>query len=299
MNTSDSILKEINEISPIVAAIGNRNGFQVPQGYFESQVDLHLQKAKSAVETENILPFSKLNHFNSPENYFKEFAPNLPQTKFDELVLDYSKINSFNVPENYFETLADKILAQTKLVSEEEKALEFSKVNAFNVPENYFDNLADKILAQTKLIGIEEEASEVSKINMFSVPENYFENNVEEILAKVKQSEKGKVVSLFSKATFKFAAAASVAALLIGVAIFFNQPNQNTEQALTAQDINAYLQNHAEEVEDLQLMENPVAKASTTKKVIPQIDNKKESEKKELKEYLENEVDESTLNDAI
>ena len=59
------------------------------------------------------------------------------------------------------------------------------------------------------------------------------------------------------------------------------------------------MQNHAEDVEDLQLMENPVVKVSATKKVIPQVDNKKESEKKELKEYLENEVDESTLNDAI
>ena len=286
MNTSDSIQKKLSEISPIVAAI-------------ESQVDLHLQKAKSALGIENILPFSKLTHFNSPENYFKEFTPNLPQAKFDEPILNYTKINSFSVPENYFETLADKILAQTKLVNEEEKALEFSKVNAFNVPENYFDNLADKVLVQTKLIGIEEEASEVSKINMFSVPENYFEHNVEEILAKAKQSEKGKVVSLFSKASFKFAAAASVAAVLIGVAIFFNQPNQNSEQALTAQDINAYLQNHAEEVEDLQLMENPVTKAVSTEKKVLKTDDKKEQEKKELKNYLENEVNSEFENESI
>ena len=143
-------------------------------------------------------------------------------------------------------------------------------------------------------MGGDEDALECSKINHFNAPENYFEHNAAQILAAAKNEskEKGKIISWFNQTTFKFAAAASVAAFLVGVAIFTNQPKSVDSAPLTAQEIKAYLQNNSEDVDELQMTETPVSKPISAP-------TKAEKEKKQLKEYLENEVDESTLNDAI
>ncbi|MEY4875228.1 MAG: hypothetical protein RL708_377 [Bacteroidota bacterium] len=269
MKQNDSIQNELKHIAPTLLEIGNATAFKVPSQYFENIAELVCDKAKNQNEIEAVLPFSKLNQHLTPENYFE----NLWQE------IDLKKENSLGELDA------------------------FSKTNAFTIPENYFDNLADNMLAKAKELNTAETTISFSKTNQFSTPENYFESNVENILASIKNNEEqknGKIISWFNTSIVKFSAAASVAAMIIGMAILFQHPKQEINQNLTAQDIKCYLQTHTEEVDDLQLTEK-IVKSDMVKPSIKNIPTPItiEKEKTDLKNYLENELDEEDLNDAI
>ena len=124
----DAIQKELKEISTIVAEMSNGSAFKAPENYFENFAEKVLQKAKSFGEIEKPLEISKINHFEVSESYFENFVNSIigivkSNQAADELNL-LSKINHFEAPENYFEQLPDVILAQKKLIGEEENDLE-------------------------------------------------------------------------------------------------------------------------------------------------------------------------------
>lgn len=270
MEQSNKIKYELNEISPLIASIGNRNGFKVPERYFETLVD-------------NLI--IKKNGFTT-----------------DEYFLSYSKVGSFNVSENYFTDFKNSIIEESKNKFDFEQELNISKVSSFNIPENYFENFNDIL---TKKLESEKIKVELINFENFSIPQNYFESNPDKFLQAAKASVQleTKVISIFNKTYFKFSAAAAVVAIIIGVTFLFkSQPSSTINNELTAQEIKCYLQNHTEEVEDLQLTEKVVKadekkvsnnfnhnSSSTTKKI----------EEQDLKNYLENELDEADLNDAI
>ena len=270
MEENNKIKHELNQISPLIASIGNRNGFIVPERYFESLVDDLI---------------SRKDELNK-----------------DEYFLNYSKVHPFDVPENYFIDFKNSIVGASKNQLDVEEELNISKVSSFNIPENYFEKFNDTLSEK-----LESEKLKVELINIenFSIPENYFESNPDKFLQAAKNAEENqtKVISIFSKSYFKFSAAAAVVAIIIGITFLFKSNSSSTiNNELTAQDIKCYLQNHTEEVDDLQLTEK-VVKADEKKlnrnSMIKSSSSTKKIEEQDLKNYLENELDESDLNEAI
>lgn len=124
MNSSPEILKELQDISPILAGIEKRNVFSVPEGYFDTlTVDLlkvadTRGKAGFTVPlgyfenlTSNIL--NKIKAVDDPAQELRELSPMLYSVQNE---------NVFTVPSGYFNQLEDAILEnvlpkQAKVVS--------------------------------------------------------------------------------------------------------------------------------------------------------------------------------------
>lgn len=123
MKAYNTILEELQAISPLVASIGNRNVFSVPDGYFET---LPLTVLAGLTET------------NETEN-----------SKF---------LSTASVPNGYFDHLAEQILARVKAVEQETAEEEISQLSPLlhglsrqplqSVPNGYFEGLADQVQQQ-------------------------------------------------------------------------------------------------------------------------------------------------------
>ena len=117
MRADNDILKELKEISPLMAEYSNKNSFTVPEGYFETLNDLVLINAK------------------------------------EELSLNVGS-EIFKIPGGYFDNLSAKILEKVKTAdasSEELKALSpllftIRHINVFKVPQDYFKEIQGTIL---------------------------------------------------------------------------------------------------------------------------------------------------------
>ena len=124
MNSSPEILKELQDISPILAGIEKRNVFSVPEGYFDTlTVDLlkvadTRGKAGFTVPlgyfenlTSNIL--NKIKAVDDPAQELRELSPMLYSVQNE---------NVFTVPPGYFNQLENAVLEnilpkQAKVVS--------------------------------------------------------------------------------------------------------------------------------------------------------------------------------------
>ena len=98
----------INE-APALAAMGKRNPFSVPDGYFENCDEAIF----SAVYFDGLKQKTSDNNFEIPQNYFEDLTERI-QTRIALSEMPKAE-NAFGVPENYFDTLqsriADKIAA--------------------------------------------------------------------------------------------------------------------------------------------------------------------------------------------
>ena len=118
MNEENKILKELREISNVLASVEKKNVFTVPENYFENLA-------------EKIVLHTLLNENKKTE------AENLQR-----------------VPPGYFDTLSNQILAKIKREEAENADEEFNLLsslkdkNVFKVPEGYFDNLSENIIAK-------------------------------------------------------------------------------------------------------------------------------------------------------
>ncbi len=122
MINDPNILKEIEEISPILAGLQGKNVFAVPEGYFSALPDKILELANFS----NIPNISKDNTQEVPKGYFENLGSNIMQrikaeNSADENELKlYPALNSidiqnvFSVPEGYFEGLPAKILDRVR-----------------------------------------------------------------------------------------------------------------------------------------------------------------------------------------
>ncbi|MGM9475411.1 hypothetical protein ACS5PU_03230 [Pedobacter sp. GSP4] len=97
--------------APALAAMGKRNPFSVPEGYFDS-VGEHVL---SAVFFDGLKDKTNTNSFEVPQNYFETLTERI-ETKI-RLAEITKPENAFAVPANYFDTLQsrinDRIAAET------------------------------------------------------------------------------------------------------------------------------------------------------------------------------------------
>jgi len=205
-------LNELNELSPVIAQVGNANVFTVPAGYFEKLGD-------------DILTLVKKEHNELPDGL--------------------STQASLQVPQGYFESLADNILNKIKAEENTTAALKdlspllssLQNKNVFTVPQGYFESLSDTVINKVNSEEtVADELKELSPVlyniqnkNVFTVPQGYFESLSGKILGKV-LPQQGKVVTMH-KATatfFKYAVAAVfTGAMALGVFKFTNGGSEN------------------------------------------------------------------------
>ncbi|WP_316827180.1 hypothetical protein [Pedobacter miscanthi] len=92
----------INE-APTLAAMGKRNPFSVPDGYFENSDEAIF----SAVFLDGLKQKTNDNNFDVPQHYFEELTERI-QTRIALAEMPKAE-NTFAVPENYFDTLQNRI----------------------------------------------------------------------------------------------------------------------------------------------------------------------------------------------
>nr|WP_199157506.1 hypothetical protein [Pedobacter sp. ASV2] len=92
----------INE-APTLAAMGKRNPFGVPDGYFDNLNE----SVFSSVFLENLKEKSTANNFEVPQHYFEELTARL-ETAITLATIPKAE-STFGVPENYFDSLQNRI----------------------------------------------------------------------------------------------------------------------------------------------------------------------------------------------
>lgn len=206
MDNRTDILNELKNISELVAAIGNKNVFTVPEGYFES------------------------------------ISPTIMVSVKDQDGPDFIPAQN-DIPEGYFDNLAGNILNRINGELNESEALPaiFSSIKkniAFELPAGYFDSLSDNILSKIKE---QNEAlptvlSGLNKINPFEVPGDYFNQLADDILTKVKNDTGARVIKMPVRfKALKYAVAAMfTGAIALGVYKFTTKPGVGINQPATA-----------------------------------------------------------------
>ena len=197
MENRNNILKELREISPVVADISSQAPYTVPAGYFEGLANQLLQLVK-ADETSTVLPKAN-NPFEVPQGYFDGLANNILQRVKGEEgsispALQQANNNPYKVPQGYFEGLANNILQRVK--GEEvslSAVLQQANNNPYRVPQGYFDSLPETILNRIKATATDnanEELeilspllSQLGKKMPFSTPAGYFNEVSEQAVA--------------------------------------------------------------------------------------------------------------------
>jgi hypothetical protein len=221
MNSIDNILKELEELSPTLAAVPRLNVFSVPEGYFD-----------------NLRGELILKVYTADDNEFQQKM-------------------SASVPEGYFDNLAGNILARIKSlevedgVSEETSAIsavvgKIGNKNLFQAPVGYFENLTANILelVNDTVAGesVMEETASISAVvaglgnkNVFSVPVGFFEQL--NIRPGIEDKKPAKLVTMTPRSNvFRYAAAAVVTGI-VAISAFFILDNQNkvgSAEGLTA-----------------------------------------------------------------
>lgn len=203
MENRNTILKELNEISPVVAQVGFQHPYEVPAGYFEGLPERILALVK-ADEGSPVLPGRNLNPYSVPQGYFENFATNLLQ----------------RIKAGEAQSAKDELEALSPLLSG------LSKKTPFSTPEGYFDELTDNAIAGAKAIDFVNEElenlsplmSSLKSVNVYEVPAGYFELLPGQVLQKVKAQPARVVPMNFTRKVVRYAAAAVVAGLIITAA---------------------------------------------------------------------------------
>ncbi|MGY0392771.1 hypothetical protein ACW5R3_09480 [Bizionia sp. KMM 8389] len=114
------------------------------------------------------------------------------------------------------------------------------KQSGFKTPDNYFQNFEDNLLSE---IAIQEQCDSAG----FKVPDNYFENfNVSTKNLTPQENSSSKVIPLFAKKSWLYAASIAAIAILVFTLPDFNQPvnfstldNDSIENYILANDYEA------------------------------------------------------------
>ncbi|HUP14229.1 MAG TPA: hypothetical protein VM187_18535 [Niastella sp.] len=190
MENSNNILKELRDISAVVADIGRQAPYTVPAGYFEGLANRLLQLVK-ADETSSVLPIAN-NPYQVPQGYFEGLANNILQrvTAEEESfspALQQANNNPYEVPQGYFEGFANNMLQRVK--AEEvllSPALQQASNNPYEVPQSYFESLANNMLQRVKAEEAFSPALQQANNNPYRVPQGYFESLPLILLSRVK-----------------------------------------------------------------------------------------------------------------
>lgn len=135
MQARSTILNELREISPTVAAISPENTYLVPQGYFEGLAATIMARIKA----------DQL----SPEEELETLSP---------LLKGLGKKLPFEVPQGYFTELSETVVGGVKAIDFVKGEVQHISPlletlrhnNVYEVPAGYFDSLAGNILNKVK-----------------------------------------------------------------------------------------------------------------------------------------------------
>lgn len=250
MNEYNDILpndfENLEKYAPTLLAIGRRDGFVVPENYFD-ELPAHLQ----ALLTVTRAARDKFAGLHTEENYFTDLQQIVEmlividkaardkkaglsdpgENYFDELTAQIEALNRLNaiagdkkpyeLPDDYFNQLNDELL--TKLALDN---LKQDKENLFAVPEGYFDQLAGKMQSFAAL-------EQMKQGDETEVPADYFSTFASRVQERIAAEEKtltttrktGKVISLsihFSKNVRTYSAAAALLLVLGAGYVWYN-----------------------------------------------------------------------------
>jgi hypothetical protein len=135
METRSTILNELKEISPTVAAISPQNTYQVPQGYFEGLAEAILKRVKSL-----------------------EISPKEELESISPLLNSLSRKTPYEVPQDYFGELSETVIGGIQAIDFVKGELQhisplmdnLRHKQTYQVPAGYFENLAGNILDKIK-----------------------------------------------------------------------------------------------------------------------------------------------------
>lgn len=96
----------------------------------------------------------------------------------------------------------------------------------FKIPSNYMQDFEAKLLNS---LDIDSTSNNSQNKNSFNVPEGYFDTLEKEVLAKVNMdASNGKVVSLFTRKSFYYAAAVAAVFITLISTVLFKAPDTNS-----------------------------------------------------------------------
>lgn len=221
MENRNTILQELQEISPVVAALGNIHPYKASPLYFETLPDEVINRIKATEQT--ALPF-----------------------------MASERTHPFTTPPEYFESLSNHILNRIHALhasspKEELEALSpllvhIDKTPPFNSPGGFFEELPSDVLAGVQAIDfvnheletLSLKLSAVNKENVYKVPDSYFINLPLQLLSKVNQQNR-LISSGFKRKLIRYAMAALITgAVAVGVWEFFqDKPTVANGRGLT------------------------------------------------------------------
>ena len=130
MNSRETILNELNELSRVLAEINPLATYEVPEGYFEELPEKMLNLVREKEEGSLVLTEAKHNPYNVPQGYFDQLAETIlkkvkateagsPEEEMETLSPILSKLNKkvpYTVPAGYFEELAGNVTDGAKAI---------------------------------------------------------------------------------------------------------------------------------------------------------------------------------------
>ncbi|MFN8322725.1 MAG: hypothetical protein U0T74_08720 [Chitinophagales bacterium] len=215
MKRNAEILKELNTVAPVLAAIERKNFYSVPEGYFDT---------------------FKLNLLDLIDN--QTFQEELKTIAPDLLKLD--RVNSLEVPSPYFHTFSAKLLKKIRHEELAEIAPQLAglqKNYKTDVPANYFASFPQRMIAR---INAEQKTTELSGTPVWLI----------QINAMVED-----VFSVFFKPKYAIAFAGLASTILVAVMFFTQVEQQCSDldckmAKLSDQELSTYLDAHTDEVLD-------------------------------------------------
>ena len=250
MENRNTIINELQNLSPVVAQVAPVNPYRLPEGYFEHLPAALLSMVKGE-EVSLVVPAALSDPYSVPDGYFEKL-PELMLEKVKSGFVLTDKQNPYAVPEGYFDGLPDVILNKVKAseasTPKEELDLvssvlgSINKQNPYSLPAGYFDDLAGNIAEGAKAIDlVNQELENLSPLmsnlkhrNVYEVPAGYFEKLPETVLATAREQKPAKVVSIkFGRKLMRYAAAAAVTGVLVVAGWFYS----DNSKKLTIKDI--------------------------------------------------------------
>lgn len=221
MESKNTILQELAQISQGIANISNRNVYSVPAGYFDNlpaQVLAKVNAGNVAAGSTSPMPYSV------PDGYFDGLAGNImakiktqaaPQSSeifFDapvkEAFLPQGLPTPYSVPQGYFNSLSTEVISKIKIqhISSNEDINSEAFLPYINmpyaVPQGYFDNLAGKVMAKIKAQNTEvyKEAEDVAFLLKtigrqmpYGLPQGYFEGLAGNVITKINAAQNAEI----------------------------------------------------------------------------------------------------------
>jgi hypothetical protein len=197
MNNDPSILNELNEISPVVAAINWQLPYQVPTGYFDTLANT----INTRITYDNaFLNNNKDNVYSTPEGYFDSLAGN---------IINKIKASEANTPQEELSHLSSVLNTIDKTIP-------------YTRPAGYLEELPENMVAGIKAIDfVNQELENLSPLmsslknkQVYNAPEQYFENIADTVLNSIKAKEAKVIAGSFRKRVIKYAVAAAITGII-------------------------------------------------------------------------------------